>query len=129
MKSVTVIADDKVGLLADISYILAKSKINIDALYVDVVSGKAVIFMALSDSKKGKDVLEAAGYEVESDTLVVKAAHGEMEKLTADLGKHGVKIHSSRVLTKDDNVEVISLGVDKTKKATAILQKHLITNE
>jgi len=129
LKSITVVADDRVGLLADVSYILAKSRINIESITVEIVSGKAIIFMGLSDSKKGKDVLEAATYNVESDTLVVKVPPGEMEKLNAELSKNGVKVESSKVLAKDDKVEVVSLAVDKTKRASKVLQKYLITNE
>ena len=129
MKSVTIVAQDKVGLLADISYILAKSKINIDSISVDVLSDKSVIAMSVSDPKKGKEVLEAAGYSVEANTLVIKISLSEVDQLPEKLSKEGVKIENSSILTKDNDIAIVSLLVDKPKRASKVLQDVLITNE
>jgi predicted amino acid-binding ACT domain protein len=112
MKSITIVADDKVGLLADISYILAKSKINIDAISVEVV--------------------EAAGYSCEDPgAIVIKIPDrpGEVSKITASLSKEGVKVQNTNMLAKDGSISVLSLMVDKQKRASVVLQQHLITNE
>ena len=132
MKSITIVADDKVGLLADISYILAKSKINIDAISVDVVGGKAIISLVLSDAVRGKQVVEAAGYSCEDPgAIVIKIPDrpGEVSKITASLSKEGVKVQNTNMLAKDGNISVLSLMVDKQKRASVVLQPHLITNE
>jgi hypothetical protein len=129
VKSVTVISEDKVGLLADISYVLAKSKINIDAINVSVISDKAVIAMEVSNPEKSKQVLEAAGYRVETNSLVVKMTHAELESLAERLLKEGVKVEKTNTLTKDDKCAVVALLVDKPKRATTLLQKNLIFHE
>ncbi len=132
MKSITVVADDKVGLLADISYILAKSKINIDAINVDVVGGKAIISLCLSDVAKGKQVVEAAGYKCEDPAAVVikiPDKPGELNKMTSTLAKEGVNVQNVHMLAKDGSHTVLSVVVDKQKRAAMILQQHLITNE
>ncbi len=132
MKSVTIVADDKVGLLADISYILAKSKINIDAINVDVVGGKAIISLALSDAVRGKSVVEAAGYKCEEpNAVVIKLPDkpGELNKTTALLAKEGVNVQNVHMLSKDGANTVLSIVVDKPKRAALILQPHLITND
>lgn len=132
MKTLTIVADDKVGLLADISYILAKSKINIDAINVDVVGGKAIISLALSDAVKGKSVVEAAGYKCEDpSSVVIKIPDkpGELNKMTATLAKEGVNVQNVHMLAKDGNQTVLAVIVDKQKRAAMVLQQHLITNE
>ena len=132
MKTITIVADDKVGLLADISYVLAKSKINIDTINVDVVGGKAIISLGISDPGKGKQVVEAAGYKCEDQSaVVIKLADkpGELNRITSMLSKEGVSIQNVRTLSKDGTNTVISLAVDKPKRAVLILQPHLITNE
>ncbi|MEW6035651.1 MAG: ACT domain-containing protein [Candidatus Micrarchaeota archaeon] len=132
MKSITIVADDKVGLLADISYVLAKSKINIDTINVDVVGGKAIISLGISDPAKGKQVVEAAGYKVEDpNAVVIKLPDkpGELNRITNLLSKEGVNIQNVHTLTKDSVNTVLSVVVDKPKRAALILQPHLITNE
>ena len=132
MKTITVVADDKVGLLADISYILAKSKINIESVNVDVVAGKAIISLSLSDIAKGKTVVEAGGYIVEeANAVVVKLpdSPGELGKVTDMLAKDGINIQGLHTLSKDGTNTVVAILVDKPRRANTLLGKVLITNE
>jgi len=132
MKSITIVADDKVGLLADISYVLAKSKINIDAINVDVIGGKAVISLGMGDAVKAKQVVESAGYKCEdTNAVVIKLLDtpGELNKTTALLAKEGVNVQTVHMLAKDSKNAVLSFIVDKPKRAMLILQPQLITNE
>ena len=132
VKSIAIIADDKVGLLADISYILAKSRINIESLSVDVLGGKAVITMSLSDAVKGRDVVTNAGYKVEDQNCtIVKLSDrpGELNKVTSMLSKEGLNVQNVNIIAKDGKMTVMSILTDKPKKAAMILQPFLITNE
>lgn len=132
VKNIAIVADDKVGLLADISYILAKSRINIESLSVDVIGGKAIITMNLSDVIRGKEVVNGAGYIVEDqNSTIVKFDDkpGEMEHLTALLSKEGLKVQNVTTIAKDGKVTVVGIITDKPKKAALILGPYLITNE
>jgi hypothetical protein len=129
VKTIAVISDDKVGLLADISYILAKSKINIESINVAVVSNKAVIALEVSNPDKSKEVLEASGYRVENNSLVVKMSNSEVQGLEERLLKEGVKVEKSDTLTRDEKCSVLALSVDKPKRASTILQHNLLTDE
>lgn len=132
MTTITIVANDKVGLLADISYILAKAKINIESINVDVVSGKAIITMTLSDAKKGKEVLESAGFKSEDvNAVVVKLDDkpGELNRITKLLSEEGVNIENVHMLSKDGNTTVLSLRVDNPRKAALVLKDNLITKD
>ncbi len=132
MKQITIVADDKVGLLADISYILGKAKVNIDSISVDVVGGKAIISVLLSDEERGKSVLEASGYKVnELNSLVLKLRDqpGELSKITKTLSKEGINIQNVHMLSRDGKNTVISIAVDKPKRAISLLKEYLISNE
>ena len=73
MKQITIVADDKVGVLADISYILGKAKINIESLTAEVHGGKAMINISVKDEKKASQLLNANNYKViRSEILIVK---------------------------------------------------------
>ena len=132
MKTVTIVSDDKVGLLADISYRLAKGKINIESVNVDVIAGKAIISLGLSDVVKGKGALEAAGYTVEEmNSVVVKLPDkpGELTRITNMLSKDGISIQNVRTLSKDEKNTVLCITVDKPKRAMGLLKDYLVINE
>lgn len=132
MKPITIVADDKVGLLADLSYILAKAKINIEAISADVVAGKSVVILTLSDAARGKEVLESAGYKVEeSNSVVIKLDDkpGELNRVTALLSKEGVNISNVRMLSKDGKTTILAITVDKPKRASALLSDVIVGQE
>lgn len=130
MKTITISANDKVGLLADISYLLAKAKINIETIYVDVIGGKAIISLEVSDPIRGKQIVEAGGYNVEElDAVVVRLQEKDLNKATKQLSDDGLKVKSVKVLAKDNHEVIYCMVVDKPKRAVALLQPHLITNK
>lgn len=132
MKTITIVSDDKVGLLADISYILAKAGINIESLNVDVVADKAVILLSVKDAEKTRAALEASGYKVsEENMVVVKLSDkpGELSKITKMLAKEGINIENVLMLSRDGKNTVLSIAVDNPKKASNLLKEYLITDK
>jgi len=132
MKTVTIVSEDKVGLLADISYILAKANINIESLNVDVVGGKAVIMLSVKDEVKARSALEASNYKVNADnTIVIKLNDqpGELSKVTRMLADEGVNIENVLMLSRDSKNTILSMSVDKLAKAQKLLKQYMITEK
>lgn len=132
MRTVTIVADDRVGLLADISYILGKAKINIESIGVDVVASKAVISLTVKDADKAKAMLEQNGYKVtQSNVLVLKLPDepGQLNDVTNELAREKISIDNVHMLSRDGKITVIGLVVDKPKRAQNILKRYLITSE
>jgi len=132
MKQITIVSDDKVGLLADLSYILAKARVNIETINSDIVAGKSIITLGLSDTDKGKEALISAGYLVQDTYAVVIKLNdqpGELNKVSSLLSKEGINISNIRMLSKDGKTTVLSLSVDKPKRASSLLKEHLLSGD
>ncbi|MBU0527617.1 MAG: ACT domain-containing protein [Candidatus Micrarchaeota archaeon] len=130
MKSVTIVSEDRVGLLADISYILGKSSVNIDGLHVDVIGGKAVISMEVKDPKKADDILIRNGFKTTDPTaIVIKVSNNSMEKITEMLELEKVTIKGLNKLSSDSNEGIFAINVDKPRKATKMLSPFLLGNQ
>ncbi|VVB57694.1 ACT domain protein [uncultured archaeon] len=57
MEQLTIVENDRLGLLADIAGILGQSRINIDMLHAEAADGKAIIMLAVSDGRKARELL------------------------------------------------------------------------
>ncbi len=130
-KTLTLVENDRVGLLMDISYIMGKAKINIENISAVSVGGKAVITMTVKDPRKATEVLKTNGFNVlEEDTLMIKLPDkpGELSKVTKELAKNGVNITSLYVVSRDGKETVIALTVDKKRKGRKLLEPYIIEN-
>ena len=100
MKSVTIVSEDRVGLLADISYILGKSNMNIDGLSVDVLGGKAVIALEVKDPRKATDVLGRNGFKTtKPEAIVIKVANDSMGRITEMLEGEKIAVTEMSMLS------------------------------
>lgn len=132
MKEITVVGQDKVGVLADISYILGKAKINIESVSATAMEGKAIVSLMVKDDRRATELLKNNGYTVlESEIFVVrlKDEPGRLSELSKSLSDDGVSIASLYVVAKDDGNTIVALRVDKQHKAKKLLAPLLISQE
>ncbi len=126
MKEITVVAKDRIGLLADISETLFNNKINIDSLSVESSDRTAIIRLMLENHSKAKTVLESIGFKViDTDALVIKLPDqpGELAKISRILADHKLAIESVFILNKEGNQTVIAIKVDNVDKAKKLLKE------
>ena len=129
MKQITIVAEDKVGLIADISYILGKAHINIDTIAVEVYGGKAVINLAVKDEAKASRLLSANNYQVlESELLTfkVKDEPGKLAEVSRLLLEAHINTENLYQITHGNGYAINAIKVDKPKKAKKILAQYLV---
>ncbi len=132
MKSITIIEDDRVGLLADISYILGKAKVNIESISVDVVGNKALVRLMVKDAKEAKDILEMNKFHVseENATLIrLPDQYRELARITGLLAKDKIDIKNVHIVSRNGKETIISLVTDKPKKTEALLKDLLVSHD
>jgi len=129
MKQITVVVADKVGVLAELSYLLGKARVNIEAISAEVQGGKSVINLVVSDEKKAEMILKSNGYHVlAGEMLVVKVkdAPGALSEISKKLQKAKINIESIYLLTRGEGCSLDAIMVDKPKKAKKVLSDYLV---
>jgi hypothetical protein len=132
MRQITVVSDDKVGLLAEISYALARQDINIEALDFDVVGKKAIVGLVVADSERAKSALAKAGYEVADDNCVMIRLDdrpGEFNRLASMLAQEGINIEKVHMVSRDGKRTILSIVVNRPEPAAKILHDYLASSE
>lgn len=129
MKQITIVVDDKVGIIADLSYLLGKTKINIDALSAEVHGGKGVINVLVKDEEKATQVLRSNGYQVLSNEIMVikvKDEAGALSEVSSKLQKSNVSIKSLYLISRGEGFALDALIVDKPKIAKKLLAEYIV---
>lgn len=115
--------------MADISYILGKSNVNIEGLFVDVIGGKAVISLDVRDPGKATDILGRNGFKTASqDAIIIKVANDHTEKITEILEGEKVQVKEFSKISSDTKDGIFAVKVDKPRKAVKILNPFLLGN-
>ena len=132
MKTITIIEKDRVGLLLDISYILAKEKINIESISATTLGDKAIISISVKDPKKAMRVLEKNGFHVESENIIMiklPDKPGELAKIAKLLAENKVNMRNLYIVARDGKNTIIAIQPDRPRKAKSVLKDYLVENE
>jgi predicted amino acid-binding ACT domain protein len=134
IKELTIVAKDKLGLLADISYVLAKEKVNIEQIDANMIGGRAVINVGVLGAAytKAKAAVEKNGYEVlPAESLIVKLEDkpGALAELARRLADGKVNVMNVHVVGKEGTAVYDSITVDRPKEARAILGSAVVNEQ
>ncbi len=132
IKELVIIAKDKIGLLADVSYVLSKEKINIEQIDANVFGEKGVITVGVQSAKyeAAKKALEKNSFEVlPAESIIVRLEDkpGALAELTRKLADAHVNILNVHVVGKKEGAVFDSLTVDKPKKARKVLGGAIVS--
>jgi hypothetical protein len=95
LKEFTVVARDRIGLLADLAELLGRNGVNIEYISAEARNRTAVIRLVPKPAEKAKRILGKAGYKlVDSNILVVRLPNkpGQLAELTRVLAGKGVDV-------------------------------------
>ncbi len=128
MKPITLILNDRVGLISDISYILGKERINIDGLSASVVGDKIAITIHIKEHEKAKEVLAKNGFKNVDDNyivIMVKDEPGELAKVTGLLKSARINITQFHHISSDGKNAMVSIETDKPRATRKILKPYM----
>ncbi|MCX8174872.1 MAG: ACT domain-containing protein [Candidatus Micrarchaeota archaeon] len=127
-KQITLVVDDKVGVLADVACILGKARINIESISAVSMEGKAIITLFVSDEKRAAGLLRKYGFHIlESEIIVLKLKDepGELSKVSSALSEAGINIINLYIIAKERGFSIIAAKVDKPSAAKRLLKPYL----
>lgn len=70
-RDLKVCAENRVGILADVTDLIAENGINIENICAYGVGAEAVFYMMTSDNEKSRRILEENGYSVQEREVIV----------------------------------------------------------
>ena len=95
-KEVVVTVVNKIGVLADMSDLLSRQGINIEAVAGYAVNSEAKIMLVVADNLKAVNALKKSGYNSlkENDVIIVELENkpGALKVISAKLAAEGVDI-------------------------------------
>ncbi|MFH0974122.1 MAG: ACT domain-containing protein [Candidatus Micrarchaeota archaeon] len=131
MKELTLVENDRVGLLADVSETLGKAHVNIQTIFVDVTRSKQAIIHVVLEPRvalKAAKALRKNGFKVMgSDVLVVrtKDTPGELAKVCRLLADKGINVTNAFSISHYNGEGLDAISTTDNAKARKIIKDYL----
>ena len=134
MRQITVIVDNRVGVVADVMRHLADEGINVESMSVESTSVSAAgetgaIVMNVERYDRALRVLRDAGFEaVSEDALVVRIDDrpGALAKIAERFHIAGINIRSVRFIRRGREGSLVAIVTERTDEAIALVQDILV---
>jgi len=128
MKGITLVLDDRVGLLAEISSLLGNAGINIDSVSVSSFGSKAIHTYLVDDEASARKLLSANGYNtLTTDLLILRLPDkpGGFADASARLAEAKVNINRLNIVAREDGYIGLAIGVSNPEKAKKVLAEFI----
>lgn len=126
MKQITVIMQNKVGALADVTEVLSRSGINIISISAQGFENMGVMRILTTDMNTALRDLSKAGYNaMVNDIIVLKLPDrpGELYKVTKKLSKEGLNLRAVYIIGKENDRTVVAIDPEDYDRAVRALEK------
>ncbi len=121
---IVVIANNEVGVIADITAILANAGINLESINTEVSSEQEAVILTTDNSDRALYVLNQAGYKAVGDEVLVlrlRDEPGALAQVAGNLKQAGVNIQSMHILNRQGGYAMIALTTnDRARTLDAI---------
>ena len=129
MTRIIIAAKNEVGVIADISRVLADSGINIETISAEALGEKGVITLTANDYDGALRALTDADFKTVTDDALVLSLRdepGALAKVAESLKRGGVSIQSLHILDRRDNHTTVAISTDNRAKAETLVERETI---
>ena len=129
MNRIIIMANNEVGVIADIAKVLADVGINLETINTETAGDQGAIVLTVYDTDHALSVLNEAGYKAVSDDALVlrlRDAPGALAAVADSLKQAGVNIRSMHILNRQAGYAMIALTTDDRARAQAAIDEAAI---
>ncbi len=126
MPRIIVMAQNEVGVIADISRVLADSSINIETISVEALGDKGSISLTTDDYDGALFALTSAGFKTVSDESLLVRLHdepGALAKVAERLKQAGINIQSLQIVDRREGYTTVAIVTDDRARAESLMDR------
>lgn len=125
MKQISVVADDRPGLLAEIANMLGERGINIESLDAEGLEGHGVVVFTVDKYDEALRVLRDNGLHAITEDAVlvrVKDEPGALGKMALRFKEANLNLHSARIVRREGGYVIMALAADDNAKCRELVK-------
>ena len=129
MTRIIIMANNEVGVIADISRVLADNGANIETISAEALGEKGVITLTADDYDGALRALTDAGFKtVTDDALILRLRDepGALAKVAERFKNAEVNIQSLHIIDRRDGYTTVALSTDDRAEAETLVDRETV---
>lgn len=131
MKQITVLAENKANLIADITQVLADAGINLESITGQNFGEQSITTIVTQEYGKALDILQRQpGMQVISeDALIVRIEdeQGALARLSRRFSDASINIRSIRFVERHKGYALVAISTERTDEALELVEDILVS--
>jgi hypothetical protein len=129
MRTITIVTQDRLGLMADVTELLAASSINIESIEASKIDSTALLKIISDDADSAYQLLVDAGYHVVSQAgllVRLKDEPGALARVSRTLAENSIDIRGVNIVDQHDGYELVAISCCDSEKAKTVLADIIV---
>ena len=129
MTRIVVMAANEVGVIADISRVLADNGINIETISAEALGDKGAVTLTADDYDGALRALTDAGFKTVTDDALILSLRdepGALARVAESLKEGGVNIQSLHILERRGGLTTVAISTDDRSKAEGLVDQETV---
>ncbi len=131
MREIKIVTENRVGLAADITEVLASRDINIEDLDAVEIQGKAVVTIGVrkEDHARALKALHSANFGPVSENIEIlnlPDEPGALAKIMRRFKDHNINVHSIRIISRMHGQTLVAITVDPSEEVTELIKDCVV---
>jgi len=129
MKQITILTEDRAGLLADVTELLAGADINIESFDSEKIGARAIIGMEVDDHDEALKVLAHTEFKaIAQDTILIKLEDkpGALAMMAHRFEQAGLNLRSARLIRRHEGIGIVAISCRETDEAKELVKDLLL---
>ena len=129
MNRIIIMANNEVGVIADISRVMADNDINIETMTAQGPGENGVVTLTTDDNDAALRALTDAGFKVVTDDALILQLPdepGALAKVAQRFKDTGVNIQSLHILARHHGCTTVALSADDRTRAETLVDRDSI---
>ena len=129
MTRIVVMAANEVGVIADISRVLADNGINIETISAEALGDKGAVTLTADDYDGALRALTDAGFKTVTDDALILSLRdepGALARVAESLKEGGVNIQSLHILDRRGGLTTVAISTDDRAKAEGLVDQETV---
>ena len=130
MKQITIISEDRPGVVAEICEALAGARVNIESMDAETIGGSGVTKLTVDRYDDALRALAQTPFHAISEEAIVLQLEdkpGELARITRRFKDANISMRSVRIIRRANGASIVAISTERTEEAMELVKDVMVS--